>query len=132
MMSQNDAYPIPVVNTTIQAQPNGDIPTTWTAIPRRVPVPDITHPDGESEGKGPQVEGIGGYYNEAAMDGLGSTVEEFISKDSVEYADFKRTYIVTYSVTDEDFELFEPMDGGELMNFESYMLAPDSTYLKLT
>ena len=132
VMSQNDAFPIPVVNTTIQAQPNGDIPTTWTAIPRRVPMADITGTDGESGGKDREIEVIGGYYNEAAMAGLGSTVEEFISKDSVEYADFKRTYIVTYSVTDEDFELFELMDGGELMNFESYMLAPDSTYLKLT
>lgn len=132
VMSQNDAYPIPVVNTTIQAQPNGDIPTTWTAIPRRVPVADITDTDGESEGKGLEVEVIGGYYNEAAMDELGSTVEECISKDSLEYADFSRTYIISYRVTDEEFELFEPMSGGELMNFESYMLSPDSTYLKLT
>ena len=132
VMSQNDAYPIPVVNTTIQAKPNGNIPTTWAAIPRRVPMAHLTNADDEPGEKGREIEVIGGYYNEAAVAGLGSTTEEFISKDSVEYADFKRTYIVTYSVTDEDFELYEPMGGGELMNFESYMLSPDSTYLKVT
>ena len=133
MMSQNDAYPIPVVNTTIQAAPNRTIPTTWKAIPRRAPMAVLTDADDEEDEKNNEIEVFGGYVNETAIAALGTTVEEIISKDSVEYGDFIRTYIVTRNVCDEEeLELFEPMDGGDLLNFESYMISPDSTYLKTT
>ena len=132
MMSQNDAYPIPVVNSTIQAAPNRAIPTTWQAIPRRVPMADITDADDESEEKDNEIEVLGGYVNEAAISTFGTSIEDVIRKDSVEYADFDRTYIVARSIYDEDFKLFKPMEGGDLINFESYMLSPDSTFLKKT
>lgn len=130
MMSQNDAYPIPVVNSTIQASPNRAIPTTWKAIPRRALSSDLT--DDEPGEKKREVQVIGGYVNEAAMATLGNTVDEILSEDSGMYADFGRQYIATRSVSGEDFELFKPMCDGELLNFESYMLSPDSTSLKLT
>ena len=132
MMSQKDIYPLPVVNTTIQASPNRAIPTTWKAIPRRAPMADLTDEDYEDNEKDDEIEVIGGYVNEAILATLGKTVEEVVSEDSVLYADFDRTYVATRKTTDESLELFKPMSGGELLSFKSFMLSPDSTSLKLT
>lgn len=133
MMSENDAYPIPVVNSTIQAAPNSTIPTTWRAIPRRAPMADVTNTDEEPEEKNNEKEIFGGYVDEATIATYGSSIEDIVSKDSVEYADFDRTYIVARSISDEEeLKLFKHMEGGELLSFESYMLSPDSTFLKKT
>lgn len=135
MMSQNDSYPIPVVNTDIKAMPNPDIPTVWNAIPRRVQLSELSEDGGiELSEKEREIEIIGGYSDDDAIAASGTSFEEVIKKDSVDYADFDRTYIVTRIVSDEEFdegfELFKPMDGGELLSFESYMLSPDSTFLR--
>lgn len=135
MMSQNDSYPIPVVNTDIKAMPNSDIPTVWNAIPRRVQLSELSEDAGiEVSEKERETEIIGGYSDDDAIAASGTSFEEVIKKDSVDYADFDRTYIVTRIVSDEEFdegfELFKPMDGGELLSFESYMLSPDSTFLR--
>ena len=132
VMTQNDAYPMPVVNTTIQAMPNPDISTTWAAIPRRAPLADVTDGEDDRGGKGKEIEIIGGYEDKTALEALGMTLEEVVKKDSVQYDEFDRTYIAIRSVVDESFEMFEPMSGGTLINFESYMLSPDSTYLRTT
>ena len=132
MMSETDAYPIPVVNSTIQAAPNRSIPTTWKAIPRRAPMADLTDADDEDDEKNYEKEVFGGYVDEGTIATFGTSIEDVVSKDSVEYADFDRTYISTRSISDEELELFKPMDGGELLTFESYMLSPDSTFLKKT
>ena len=133
MMSQADAYPLPVVNTDIKAMPNPDIPTVWTAIPRRVRLSDLTEDGGiELSEKEREVEIIGAYSDEDALAALGTSVEEIIRKDSVDYPDLLRTYMVTRSVVEDELELFAPMTGGSPLGFESHMFAPDSSYVKLT
>ena len=132
VMSENDAYPLPVVNTTIKAMPNADIPTKWKAIPRRVMLGDVTDGGYVKSEKDSQIEVYGGYVDETATAALGMTLEEVVRKDSVQYDDFDRAYILTCSVDNGDFEMFEPISGGSMQDFESYMLAPDSTYLKYT
>ena len=60
VMSENDAYPLPVVNTTIKAMPNADIPTKWKAIPRRVMLGDVTDGGYVKSEKDSQIEVYGG------------------------------------------------------------------------
>lgn len=133
MMSETDAYPIPVVNTSIQAMANPDIPTEWKAIPRRIQLSDVTEGDGiELSEKEREIEIIGGYSDEDAIATLGTSVEEIMKKDSVEYADFDRAYIVARSVEGEELELYALITGGEPLSFESYIETPDSSYEKLT
>ena len=135
MMSQDDAYPIPVVNTDIKAMPNPDIPTEWKAIPRRIRLSDLS--EGEDEGielseKERETEIIGAYSDEDAITALGTSVEEIIKKDSLDYPDLKRIYIVARSVEEQELELYARIDGVDPLSFESHIIAPDSSYEKLT
>ena len=134
MMSQDDAYPIPVVNTEIKAMPNPAIATVWKAIPRRIRLSDLTDDDGaiELSEKERETEIIGAYSDEDAIAALGTSIEEILKKDSVDYPDFHRMYIVARSVEDAELQLYEPMEGGTPLSFESHMIAPDSSYVKLT
>ena len=133
MMSNLDPYPIPAVNTAVKAMPNPDIPTVWTAIPRRVRLSDLTD-DGAMplSPKERETEIIGGYVDDEALANIGTSVEEILKKDSVDYPDFIRTYVVTRSVSEGELDLFAPMTGGKTLGFESHMIAPDSSYTKLT
>ena len=135
MMSQTDAYPLPVVNTDIKAMPNPDIPTEWKAIPRRIRLSDLS--EGEDEGielseKERETEIIGAYSDEDAITALGTSVEEIIKKDSLDYPEFNRIYIVARSVEEQELELYAHIDGVDPLSFESHIIAPDSSYEKLT
>ncbi len=130
MMSQDDPFPIPVVDTSIQASPNRAIETSWKAGARRALSSDLM--DDEEDDEKTEILIIGGYVDESAIAALGSSIEEVISQDSVLYADYDRTYVVTHSLSDgEELEMFERMGGGDPIGFESYMLSPDSTHVIL-
>ena len=128
MMSQKDIYPIPVVNTDIIAKPNDSIPTVYQAYRRAAPV--ILTDDELSEKDRMETEVSKGYVDEDASRKYGSTIEEVMQADSIEYNDFDRLYIVTRTVP-EDYDVYEKISGGNLLDFESYLMPADSSYLSM-
>jgi hypothetical protein len=125
MMSQKDLYPIPVVNTSVVTKSNGPVPKASSAVARRA---DSSDEGGYSE-KDEEIEEFGGYV--AANSGnSGKTVEEVMRENTRQYPDFNSLYIVTRRVPDGT-KLYEPVSGGELVTFESYLAPSDSSYIKM-
>ena len=128
--SQDDHYPVPVVNTAIQAKANSAIPTPQRAYAwRAAAAPDDAADDPEDEGEEDEV--TGGYVDENSPSALGRTVKDVLREDSVQYADFERLYVVTRSVP-EGFSMYDEISGGSLLAFESFLEPADSSYLKMT
>ncbi len=132
MMSAIEPYPIPVVSGTVEAKSNRAFPTTdRRAFQRRAAEPDLE--DYElSEKDREELQVFGGYVDEVATESFGQTMEDVMHKDSVEYADFARVYIATRTVPeDAQFQLYQPLSGGDLTAFESYIVPLDSSYTRM-
>lgn len=125
MMSEKDSYPIPVVNTSVVTQSNGPVAKTSNAVARRAGSSDDP---GYSE-KDEEIEVFGGYV--AANSGnFGQTIEEVMRENTRLYPDLNSLYIVTRRAPD-GAKLYEPVSGGDLVSFESYLAPSDSTYIKM-
>ena len=130
MMSQEYHYPIPVVNSTVLAKANAAIHTPRGATWRRAASSTLSDDDDDNE-KDNEVEVKSGYVDETAPPAVGRTVEEVINDDATEYPDLERMYIVTRSVP-EGFQVYDEICGGDLLDFESYILPADSSYIRMT
>ena len=131
MMSETYRSPIPVANSEVVAKPNKAIARRRRPIQlRRAPSVGDTA-DLVPEKEKVEIETINGYVNEAALRKLGRTVEEIMSEDSVQYANFNRIYITSRTVP-EGFGMYERISGGEMKGFESWLVPADSSYLAIT
>ena len=124
-MSEHDAYPVPVVCTTIVAKSNGPV-TTADNIPSR----RAATADDYDTGKGEETEVLSGYVDDNASLQLGTTIREVMSADSTDCPNAQSLYIVTRRVP-EGFHLYDRISGGQLLNFESCITPPDSSYFRL-
>lgn len=132
MMSAIEPYPIPVVSGTVEAKCNRAFPTTdRRAFQRRAAEPALE--DYElSEKDIEELEVFGGYVDESAIESFGQTMEDVMHKDSVEYADFARVYIATRTAPeDAGLQFYEPLSGGDLTAFESYIVPLDSSFIRM-
>ena len=132
VMSAIEPYPIPVVSGTVEAKCNRAFPTTdRRAFQRRAAEPDLE--DYElSEKDIEELEVFGGYVDESAIESFGQTMEDVMHKDSVEYADFARVYIATRTAPeDAGLQFYEPLSGGDLTAFESYIVPLDSSFIRM-
>ena len=127
---QTDFYPIPVVNTDITAQPNKSLPAPKKATWRRAPSTDPNDYNTAHE-KDTETESRNGYVNETVSAKVGRTVEEVLSQDSIEFADFDRVYVATRKVP-EGFKVYDRISGGQLMAFNSYFTPADTSCLNIT
>ena len=125
MMSEKDSYPIPVVNTTVVAKSNGPVAKVSSAMARRA---DSSDEGGDSD-KNEEIEEIGGYVDANSED-LGQTIEEIVDENAMLYPDLNRLYVVSRTAP-EGSKLYEPVSGGELEAFESYLFPADSAYIKM-
>ena len=124
-MSGGSLYPVPVVDKTVVAKSNGTVGLPGSVRTRRAGVADVADDSEKSTG----VEIMRGYVDENAPD-LGKTVEEVMREDYLQHEDFNLVYIVTRRVLD-DAELYEPLAGGELLDFVSCLAPSDSAYVKM-
>ena len=124
-MSEQDIYPVPVVNTTIVAKSNGPVMMADNILSRRAATAD----DYDTE-KGEEIEVLSGYVDDNAAVQLGQTIAEVMRADSMAYPDRERWYVVTRRVP-EGFHLYDRISGGELMGFESYITSNDSSNTRL-
>ena len=131
MLAQNGGYPVPVIDSTIQAATNPAIPTRRSSEWRHAPETDIADAGEPTEKDNLEVVEISGYQNESAASRFSKTIEEIMSSDSVRYAHLNRLYIVTRSAP-EGAHLYEPVSGGEMTSFESYLIPEDSSFVKMT
>lgn len=132
VMSAIEPYPIPVVSGTVEAKCNRAFPTTdRRAFQRRAAEPALE--DYElSEKDREELEVFGGYVDESAIESFGQTMEDVMHKDSVEYADFARVYIATRTAPeDAGLQFYEPLSGGDLTAFESYIVPLDSSFIRM-
>lgn len=129
--SQDDHYPVPVVNTAIQAKANSAIQTKRSAVMWRAASAALGDEGDDSDDEGEEDEVTGGYVDENSPSALGHTIEEVLRDDSVQYADFERLYVVTRSAP-EGFNVYDEITGGQTLAFESYILPADSSYFKMT
>ena len=130
-MSELDNYPIPVSNTTIGAKANRAIKVERGPVVRRAPEVDSAGEDDSSDGKRVEIAVIGGYVDDNSPFKYYHTIEEVMRDDSMKYADFDRTYIISRSVPD-GFDVYDRISGGDLLAFESYMMPADSSALSMT
>ncbi|MBQ4387967.1 MAG: hypothetical protein II822_10245 [Prevotella sp.] len=134
-MSERDQCPIPVVNSTVTAQSNRAIPTSHSPMWRRAasaePGDDGNGDGGDDDddsGKQTEVVAMSGYVNDSSPVQYFKTVDEVMREDSLQYPDFERTYIISRTVP-EDAKLYEPISGGRITAFESYLIPADTTYI---
>ena len=125
MMSEQDSYPVPVVDTTVVTRANGPVAKVSNAVARRADSSD----DGGDSDKTEETEQLGGYVDANSED-LGQTVEEIVAENAMLYPDLNRLFVVTRTVP-EGSKLYELVSGGELEAFESYLIPADSAYLKM-
>ena len=129
MFSPNYSYPIPIVNTAIQAKANAAIPTTYSAVARRAALAASGGDDDVHE-KDNETEEIGNYDETQSSTRFITTIEEVMHNDSIQYAGLNCLYAITRSVP-EGSKLYEPISGGKIMEFESYIFPEDSAYVKM-
>ena len=129
MFTQDYSYPIPVVNTTIQAKANAAIPTTYSAVPRRAALSDSGSDDGAHE-KDNEIEEIGIDDEANSSSRFITTIEELMHNDSIQYAGINCLYAITRSIP-EGSKLYEPIKGGKMLGFESYIFPDDSAYVRM-
>ncbi len=129
MMSQNDRYPIPVVNSTISAKANNALEAPKRVSMQRAASFNRSDDDYASE-KDNEIVVIGGYVDENSPTQYDFSIEEIIHEDSILYPDLNCLYITTRSVP-EGFQPYEWIYGGNLLGFESYIIPDDSAYVKM-
>ena len=129
MMSQNDPYPIPVVNTSISAKANTALEAPMRASVHRAASLRASEDDFASE-KDYEIEVIGGYVDENSPTQYDYSIEEIMHEDSIQYPDLNCLYVITRSVP-EGFLPYERISGGNVLGFESYIIPDDSAYVKM-
>lgn len=129
MMSPDDHYPVPVVDTDIMAKPNSAIPTVQSSGRRLASSPAASGDENEEDDE--DTEQIYGYVDESPFARSDRSIEEIFREDSTQNTSTRCTYIVTRNVP-EGFRLYDRVSGGDLLAFESYVIAADSSSLKMT
>ena len=127
--TQDSPYPIPVVNTDIQARSNPTFAKPYIQMPRRAASLAVSEDDKKSE-KDTETIVMSGYTDSDAASKFGFTIDEIIHADSIDHADDERTYIATRTAP-EDARLYDRLSDGELRAFESYIVPPDSSFIRL-
>jgi hypothetical protein len=127
--SENDPYPIPVANTDIHATVNHAFAIQRPQIPRRAASATGDDDDIITE-KDIETLVFNGFVDSDAADKFGHTINEIMHTDSIEYADYYRLYVATRTVS-PGFKLYEQVNGGQLLNFVSYIIPADSTSIRM-
>lgn len=130
-MSERDHCPVPVVDTTIIAQANSALPTAHSPVWRRAAPEDgddSNDDDDDDSDKDTEVMVMGGYVNGNSPVQYFKKIDEVMREDSLQYPDFERTYVISRMVPD-DARLYEPVNGGRMTAFESYLIPADTAYI---
>jgi len=127
--SQDNPYPIPVVNADIQAQSNPAFATPRAEIPRRA-ASLVADNDDETSEKDSETIVMNGYTDSNAASKFGFTIDEIMHNDSADYAGFDLSYIVTRTAP-AGVNLYDRLANGELSAFESYIIPVDSSFIRL-
>jgi hypothetical protein len=131
--SQSNGYPIPVVNTAITARSNPAIPVVKqsAASSRALSASGSNDDEGDpTSEKNYEIVELNGYIDEEAVANSGKTIEEVMREDAIVYANLSRVYLATRSAPD-NARLYEPVSGGDLLAFESYLIPSDSSCIRL-
>ena len=128
VMSETDHYPIPVVNSTVTAKANRAFEAPKLVSLRRAAT--LRAADDEGSEKDNEIEVIRGYFDENAPTQYFHTIEDVMREDAVQNPDINCLYVVTRSVP-KGSKLYEPVSGGDLLGFESYVFPEDSSYIKM-
>ena len=128
--SMTDLYPIPVVNTETPARSNRAFAKNRPMLNRPMQNRRAADDDDEPSEKDLETVEVNGYIDENAAGKFGYTIEEIMRKDSTEYPDYNLLYVTTRTVP-EGFELYDMVSGGEMQDFESYVISKDSLYIAL-
>ena len=129
---EGNIYPVPLANTSIIANSNRAIPTRRSAGWRRVLSASSSNDDegDPTSEKNDEVIVLSGYVDEDGPTKSGQTIEEIKHEEESLYADFNRVYIAT-RIAPENAQLYEPVSGGKLSAFESFLIPNDSAYICL-
>ena len=128
--SMTDLYPIPVVNTETPARSNRAFAKNRPMLNRPMQNRRAADDDDEPSEKDLETVEVNGYIDENAAEKFGYTIEEIMRKDSTEYPLYDLLYVTTRTVP-EGFELYDMVSGGEMQDFESYIISEDSLYIAL-
>lgn len=128
--SMTDLYPIPVVNTETPARANRAFAKNRPMLNRPMQNRRAADDDDEPSEKDLETVEVNGYIDENAAEKFGYTIEEIMRKDSTEYPLYDLLYVTTRTVP-EGFELYDMVSGGEMQDFESYIISEDSLYIAL-
>ena len=131
--SQSNGYPIPVVNTAITARSNPAIPVVKqsAASSRALSASGSNDDEGDpTSEKNYEIVELNGYIDEEAVANSGKTIEEVMREDAIVYANLSRVYLATRSAPD-NAQLYEPVSGGDLLAFESFLIPSDSSCIRL-
>ena len=143
MMSEKDHYPVPVVNSNIEAKSNNPVEASreyvalraesskWRSKRVVLRAASVTDNKDTSQGKKSETITQRGYVNKNAAPDEGKTMEVVMEEDANKYPDLNRLYIATNTVPD-GFDLYDKISGGRLQDFEAYYIPVDSSYLKMT
>jgi hypothetical protein len=131
--SQSNGYPIPVVNTAITARSNPAIPVVKQSVASSRALSASSSNDDEGDPtseKNYEIVELNGYIDEEAVANSGKTIEEVMREDAIVYANLSRVYLATRSAPD-NAQLYEPVSGGDLLAFESFLIPSDSSCIRL-
>ena len=131
--SQSNGYPIPVVNTAITARSNPAIPVVKQSVASSRALSASSSNDDEGDPtseKNYEILELNGYIDEEAVANSGKTIEEVMREDAIVYANLNRVYLATRSAPD-NAQLYEPVSGGDLLAFESFLIPSDSSCIRL-